>query len=88
MKTMKYVLNSVNEQFVLIPDNGMQHTDIRGNGNWTNAGFVSFDTTTKDSCGNIIVKPHCYGKSVSLDLSCGDNDSAIIYKGIKDAWLD
>ena len=84
MRNMKYVLNNETDEFVIIPDT-MHHSDVRGD--WTNAGFIRFTTDEKDECGNIIIKPICWGESVSLQLkSREDEDAAIIYRGMKDRW--
>ena len=81
---MKYVLNERNGEFVLIPD-FMRHSDIPGG--WTHAGFVNFDTTKRDDCGNVIVTLICFGESISLGLkSRGEADSKIIMRGIVDFW--
>jgi hypothetical protein len=85
MRKMKYVLNNRNDHFLLIPDIGMKHSDARGE-SWTNAGFVNFDTSGRDECGNVIVKALCYGESVTLKLSSGLMDSEIITKALKDTW--
>lgn len=84
MRKMKYVLNSETKKFLLIPDNGMQHCEVGRLGNWTNAGFVDFETTARDEYGDVIVRPVCFGKSVSLGLESGPKDSDIIFRGIKD----
>lgn len=84
MKKMKYVLNSENGHFLLMPSEvGMMHSDAFTE-KWTNAGFVLFTANEKDECGNIIFRPECFGKSESLGLSHGLNDADIIYRGIKD----
>lgn len=84
MKDMKYVMNAEEMKFVLIPDIGMNHSDIPGD--WTSAGFVHFDSSEKDGCGNVVIKPKCYGKSVSLGLSCGENDQSIMEIAFKERW--
>lgn len=86
MRKMKYVLNSNTGHFLFIPDIGMQHSDVCHIEKWTNAGFVDFDTSGRDECGNVIVRPICFGKSVSLGLESGIKDSEIIFQGMRDSW--
>jgi|WetSurMetagenome_2_1015567.scaffolds.fasta_scaffold06619_11 hypothetical protein len=80
MCKMKYVLNKDSLEFVLIPNIGMHHSDVRGN--WTSAGFVNLVTDEKDEYGQSIIRPVCYGKSISLDLESHKEDEDIIYKGM------
>lgn len=71
MKRMKYVFNSKELKFVLIPEIGLAHNDISGE--WTNAGMISFDISDGKR-----VKVSCYGKSVSLGLQAGEKDAEFI----------
>ena len=49
MKKMKYVLNSENGHFLLMPSEvGMMHSDAYIE-KWTNAGFVLFSADGKNS---------------------------------------
>ena len=73
MRDMKYVMNKDLGKFLLIPDIGIAHSEV--NGEWTSAGFVSFSTRDVDECENVLIKPTCYGKSVSLGLKCEDGDT-------------
>lgn len=84
MRKMKYVLNKDTGHFLLIPDIGMNHSSVPGN--WTSAGFVSFDTNGRDDCGNVIVRPIVFGQSITLGLASRPEDAEIIYRGIKDEW--
>lgn len=85
MRKMKYVLNVNTGHFLLIPDIGMQHSDVFGVEKWTNAGFVNFDDA-RDECGNVVIIAICFGKSVSLNLESGPKDSEIISRAMKDNW--
>jgi hypothetical protein len=84
MREMKYVANVETGKFLLIPDVGMKHSDCPGN--WTSAGFVTFNSRQKDEYGNAQVIPRCYGKSVSLGLVSRAEDSIIIFRGIRDEY--
>lgn len=87
MKKMKYVLNSENGHFLLIPDIGMNHSIVYGIEKWTNAGFIDFNTDKKDKYGNVIVSAICFGKSISLKLESGINDGDIITKIISSNYI-
>lgn len=67
---MKYILNENTSYFVIIPEY-MKHSDIKGM--WTNAGFLSFYIDEMN-----IIKVRCFGESISLKLSVGDEDEEII----------
>lgn len=84
MRDMKYVMNREKGIFLLIPDIGMNHSDVPGN--WTSAGFVSFNTDEKDEYGITIVKPRCHGKSVTLGLSSHPDDTRFMEISMKDRW--
>lgn len=82
MRDLKYVMNKELGKFILIPDIGIAHSEI--DGNWTSAGFVSFSTRDTDDCGNVLVKPTCYGKSVSLGLKCEEGDTEYMERSLMD----
>ncbi len=84
MRDMKYVMNKEKGTFLLIPDIGMSHCDVPGE--WTSAGFVSFSTRETDECGNVIVKPVCYGESVTLKLKSCKEDTHLMELAMKDRW--
>lgn len=74
-KDLKYVLNEDTLQFVIFPPN-MNHSDIPGK--WTGAGMIYFGMGETDKFGQRPLVAACHGKSVSLNLVPGPNDSRII----------
>lgn len=79
MRKMKYVLNVQTMHFAIFP-NHMKHSDMVNNiSDWTSAGFVVFETSEKDVYGEVIVRPICFGASVSLSLKAGEDDSRVLF---------
>ena len=75
MKKLKYVMNLNNGHYVILPDNGMNHSSVCGVEAWTSAGFLSF---TIEVAGR--VKVSCWGRSDSLNLDSDPRDAEAIEK--------
>lgn len=73
MKKLKYVMNLDSGHYVILPDNGMNHSSVYRVEAWTSAGFLSFVQTPENG-----VKVTCWGRSESLNLDSDPRDAAAI----------
>ena len=69
MKKLKYVMNLSNGHYVILPDNGMNHSSVYGIEAWTSAGFLKFTQTSEG------IKVTCWGRSESLNLDSDPRDA-------------
>lgn len=75
---MKYII--YDDTFPVIISEMSGHNEIRHEGKQpTSAGMLYFKNK-KDSCGNDLAIPVCYGKSISLNIESQKIDSYLIAK--------